>query len=267
MLKLIFSDMDGTLLDERDKIPAEFPEVMAMLKEHHVTFVPASGRQVYTLMDMFPDFQDQFIFLGDNGTMVRQHGKELFANTMNPAEALPIIHSVERIKGIYSVYCGKKSVYLLNGTGVEPYMDEMYKYYARIKLVDSFDAVDDVPVKMSFYTPEADADARIYPLLQRYEANYQVALASAYWVDITNKGANKGLAVRKLQEILGIKPEECAAFGDYMNDKEMLQSVYYSYAMANAHPVIKTVARFEAKSNAEHGVMQQIKQFIKDGLC
>lgn len=267
MIKLIFSDMDGTLLDENDKLPAEFDEVMALLKEHNVTFVPSSGRQVYTLMAMFPKYQDQFIFLGDNGTNVRQHDKELFSNAMRMEEALPILHGIEHVKGIYSVFCGKKSVYLLNGTGVEPYMDEMHKYYERVQMVDSFDEVDDVPIKMSFYTPQADADARIYPLLQRYEKDFQVALASVYWVDITNKGANKGLAVRKLQEILGVKPEECAAFGDFMNDKEMLQSVYYSYAMANAYPTIKAIARFEAKSNAEHGVMQQIKQFIADGLC
>ena len=95
----------------------------------------------------------------------------------------------------------------------------------------------------------------------------QVVLASAYWVDVTNKGANKGTAVRQIQERLGLSQEECAAFGDYMNDKEMLESVYYSYAMANAYPAIKDVARFEAKSNAEHGVMVQIQEFIDQGLC
>lgn len=267
MIKLIFSDMDGTLLDENGKLPAEFGAVMAKLKERNVTFVPASGRQVYSLMDTFPDYLNQFIFLGDNGTMVRQHGEELFADTIERDTALQIINSVNDIDGIYNVYGCKKSVYLLKRKHPEDCMDEMKKYYARIQLVDSFEEVDDEPTKLSFFTPNADADARIYPLMQRYEATKQVALASAYWVDITNKGVNKGHAVREIQKILGVKPEECAAFGDYMNDKEMLQSVYYSYAMANAYPTIKAVARFEAKSNAEHGVMQQIEQFMAEGLC
>ena len=60
--------------------------------------------------------------------------------------------------------------------------------------------------------------------------------------------------------------EECAAFGDYMNDYEMMQSVYYSYAMDNAHPDLKKVARFQCKSNVEHGVMEQIKEFIRQGM-
>lgn len=267
MLKLIFSDMDGTLLDENDKLPAEFDDVMAQLKEHNVTFVPSSGRQVYSLMDSFPKYQDQFIFLGDNGTLVRQHGKELFANTVDKAKSVQLMESMSHVEGIACVYCGKKSVYLLKNSGAEKYMDEIHKYFSRIAFVDSFAAVDDDPIKMSFYTPDADADTRIYPLVQKYGDEYQLALASAYWVDITNKGANKGSAVRELQKIFNVKPEECAAFGDYMNDKEMLQSVYYSYAMANAYPAIKEVARFETKSNAEHGVMWQIQQFIKDGLC
>ena len=50
----------------------------------------------------------------------------------------------------------------------------------------------------------------------------QVVLSSEVWVDIIPTGANKGLAIKKLQEKLNIKPEECVAFGDYLNDYEML---------------------------------------------
>ena len=52
-----------------------------------------------------------------------------------------------------------------------------------------------------------------------------------------------------------------------MNDKEMLESVYYSYAMDNAYPDIKEIARFTTKSNAENGVLWQIEQLIEQGLC
>lgn len=66
---------------------------------------------------------------------------------------------------------------------------------------------------------------------------------------------------------MGLCPEECAAFGDYMNDKEMLESVYYSYAMENAYPEIRKTARFTTRSNDEHGVMWQIGQLLDQGLC
>lgn len=77
----------------------------------------------------------------------------------------------------------------------------------------------------------------------------QVVLSSDIWVDIIPLGINKGVAIQKLQKKLNIKPEECVAFGDYLNDYEMMQSVYYSYAMENAIPELKKVARYIAPPN------------------
>ena len=77
-----------------------------------------------------------------------------------------------------------------------------------------------------------------------------------------NFGINKGIAIQQVQKLLHISPRECAAFGDYLNDLEMMSSVYYSYAMANAHPKIKEIANFRAPSNTEHGVMVTIQEFI-----
>ena len=267
MIKLILSDMDGTLLDEAGNMPAGFDDVMAQLHERGVMFAPASGRQYQSLVESFPEYADKFLFISDNGTMVRQHGQEIFSNVIERQNALRLIDSVNEIDGIYNVFCGKKKAYMLKGKHPEKYFDELQKYFRELELVDDFAAVDDDPIKVSFFTAGADADTKIFPLFVQEQANMQVVLASAYWVDITNKGANKGMAVRKVQDRLGIGFEECAAFGDYMNDKEMLESVYYSYAMDNAYPDIKEIARFTTKSNAENGVLWQIEQLIEQGLC
>ncbi|SDG67569.1 hypothetical protein SAMN05216584_10939 [Selenomonas sp. WCT3] len=267
MIKLILSDMDGTLLDEAGQLPAEFDAMMEKLHDRGVMFAPASGRQYYSLVNSFPKYADTFLFVSDNGTMVRQHGEELFSDVIERDRAMEIVNSVNDKPDIYNVFCGKKKVYLLKDKQPEKYMDELMKYFSEIELVDCFEEVDDEPIKISFFTADGDADTKIFPLLKHYESSMQVVLASAYWVDITNLGANKGMAVRKIQERLGLAPEECAAFGDYMNDKEMLESVYYSYAMANAYPAIKDVARFTAKSNAEAGVMVKIQQLLDAGLC
>lgn len=267
MIKLILSDMDGTLLDEEGRLPAEFDAMMEKLHDRGVMFAPASGRQYHSLVDSFRKYADTFLFVSDNGTMVRKHGEELFSNVIERKKALEIVNSMNDNPEIYNVFCGKKKVYLLKDKHPEKYEEELKKYFREIELVDCFEDVEDEPIKLSFFTAAGDADRKIFPLLKHYEKEMQVVLASAYWVDITNRGANKGMAVRKIQERLGLEPEECAAFGDYMNDKEMLESVYYSYAMANAYPAIKEVARFSAKSNAEAGVMEKIQQLLDEGLC
>jgi hydroxymethylpyrimidine pyrophosphatase-like HAD family hydrolase len=60
-----------------------------------------------------------------------------------------------------------------------------------------------------------------------------------------NKHTNKGNAIEKLQKSLNILPEQTMAFGDYLNDIEMLKNARYSYAMENAHPSVKEVANLK----------------------
>lgn len=90
----------------------------------------------------------------------------------------------------------------------------------------------------------------------------QVVLSSNIWVDIIPLGINKDVAIQKLQEKLNIKPEECVAFGDYLNDYEMMQSVYYSYAMENAIPELKQAARYIAPANYKNGVVKTIRKIL-----
>ena len=93
-----------------------------------------------------------------------------------------------------------------------------------------------------------------------------ITLSSEVWTDFMPLNGNKGTAIKSLQKMFGVKPEECAAFGDFINDLEMLDSVYYSYAMENAHDEVKKKARFRAKSNVEHGVLLAIQDMMDRGL-
>ena len=77
---------------------------------------------------------------------------------------------------------------------------------------------------------------------------------------------SKGEAIKNVQRIMDFQPEECAAFGDYLNDCEMLQAVGYGFAMANAHPDLKKLAKFETASCDEGGVLVGIRKLMADGL-
>ena len=103
--------------------------------------------------------------------------------------------------------------------------------------------------------------------VKQFDGPMQVVLSSDWWVDVMAFGINKGIAIQQVQKRMHITPMECAAFGDYMNDAEMMSAVYYSYAVENAHPKIKELARFHTKSNVEHGVLHGIRELIDQGLC
>ena len=267
MIKLILSDMDGTLLDDDGQVPEGFDAVIGQLRERGVIFAPCSGRQYFSLLDSFKGYEDEFLFLAENGTMVRYHGQELFSSTIRHDVGMQVLATAAGLSGTYRVYCGKRDAYVLEEQCTPELQAELNKYYTHSAITADFGQLSDELIKVSVFDPTGHAAETIYPALLKYEGPLQVVLSSDYWVDVMNFGINKGLAIQQVQKKMHIAPNECAAFGDYMNDAEMMSSVYYSFAMANAHPKIKELARFETASNQEHGVLKGIRWLMEQNLC
>ncbi|MBQ9480054.1 MAG: HAD family phosphatase [Selenomonadaceae bacterium] len=267
MIKIIFSDMDGTLLDDHSRLPADFDALMLELKARGVIFAPASGRQYFSLLRSFPKYRDEFLFVAENGTLVMHHDKEIFSKPMSRADADAVLDFAAQWDDIFAVFCGKRSAYYLASKADPNLMLEFEKYFTKNTAVDSFADVDDEPLKISVFDITARAAQTTYPALHaRFNGPLQVDLSSNQWVDVMSAGVSKGVAVQNVQRLLKIKPDECAAFGDYLNDVTMLKSVGYGFAMANAHPDLKALARFETSSNDEAGVIAGIRKLIDEGL-
>ena len=83
MIKLIASDMDGTLLNDKNEIHEEFYQVFQELKKQNIIFAAASGRQYYNLLERFKGIEDKMMFIAENGTFVVYKGKELVVNSLD----------------------------------------------------------------------------------------------------------------------------------------------------------------------------------------
>ena len=266
MIKIIFCDMDGTLLTSENKLPEDFDEMVAELKRRGVIFAPASGRQIFALYRSFEKYRDEFLFLAENGTLVIHRGEEIFSCPLKREDALNVLKVAENFENVLRVFCGKKDAYILREQNRPAFKAELDKYYTHAAVADTFDAVDDVALKVALFDPTAHSKENIYDKLTPFYDSLQVVLSSDYWVDVMSPKISKGEAVKNVQRVMNFKPEECAAFGDYLNDKEMLAAVGYGFAMANAHPALKKVARFETTSNDEGGVFAGIRRLMADGL-
>ncbi|WP_314826130.1 HAD family hydrolase [Selenomonas noxia] len=262
MIRLIFSDMDGTLLDENGKLPEGFGDLYQRLRERGIRFAPASGRQYSSLLQTFAPWQEELIFVAENGTMVMERGRELFSRTVDRALALDVMRTAGELPHVGSVFCGKKGGYLHADDDAPAFRAELAKYVTQTAIVDDFGAVDDEPIKMSFCDFTGNAEQTILPIMRQYADRLQVTLSSTEWVDLYSRGVNKGVAAAKIQARLGIAPEECAAFGDYENDLELMDAVGYSFAMENALPEVKARARYLAPSNRAHGVMEVCERIL-----
>ncbi|MBP5199607.1 MAG: HAD family phosphatase [Schwartzia sp.] len=266
-IKLIFCDMDGTLLDENGNLPPDFDEVIGEVLRRGAIFAPASGRQYSALTLQMEKYADDFIFISENGTFAARHDKELFSSEMKTSDVLHILKEGKRIPGAYPVLCGKRIAYV--GEEFRPFLREMERYFTQNRIVPDLEATAAAEplIKIAYCDAEqGDAERTIYPGLKKLDGPVHVALSSNYWVDIMNPGMNKGFAVQKLQELLNVPPEACAAFGDYLNDLEMLRNVKFSFAMENAHPALFEAAAYRAPANTACGVTKKLRELLDEGM-
>ncbi|MGG5460906.1 HAD family hydrolase [Clostridium sp. B9] len=260
MIKFIATDMDGTLLNSKKELSPEFYDVFEELKKREILFAAASGRQYYTLLKEFDEIKKDMLFIAENGTFVVYKGKELVVNGLDRELANELIRIGRTIDNANIVLCGKNSAYVESSD--EQFLSEVRKYYARCEIVDDLEKVDDTILKVTM-CDFSGADKNSYKYFEKYKDELQVAIAGDIWLDMTAGGVNKGVAIKEIQELLDIDFKETMVFGDYLNDLEMMQSAYHSYAMENAHDELKKVSRFVTeKNNDEDGVMYQIKEVI-----
>jgi Cof subfamily protein (haloacid dehalogenase superfamily) len=260
MIKLIASDMDGTLLDENGCIPEEFFDIYETLNSKDIVFVAASGRQYYTLERDLDSIKDNVIFIAENGSFVMHENKELYSCHIDKITVQDLIQVGRRVEGTKTVLCGKKGAYVESSD--PKFIEQVSRYFAKYEIVDDLMDVKDDILKLSicdFKGPAENANNVYYPL---FKDKLRVVVSSELWLDIFSLKANKGEALKYIQDKLNISSMETMAFGDYFNDVEMLQNAHHSYAMNNAPEGVKKHARYIAKSNKEHGVLDTIKKIV-----
>ncbi|MFH8337161.1 Cof-type HAD-IIB family hydrolase [Streptomyces sp. AM6-12] len=262
-IRLIVTDMDGTLLDDDKRIPPGLWPMLAELRGRGVLFSPASGRQYATLARQFAGVAEGMVFIAENGTYVVRDGAELGSVPLERSAATAVAEAVRRLNAAGgdagAVVCGKRAAYVERSD--EAFLAEVRRYYVEHRVVDDVTAVDDDFIKVAVYDFHS-AERSAAPALASFAATHQVVVSGEHWVDVMAPTANKGTALRALQRTLGITPAQTMVFGDYLNDLEMLDAADWSFAMANAHPAVVARARHLAPSNNENGVLRTISRVL-----
>lgn len=253
MIRLVATDMDGTLLNSKKELPAGF--IPWVLGHPEVKVVIASGRQYYTLYDEFDGVRDRLLYIAENGGLVMERGAVLYRNIMEKEDVLLCLDALSALPFATTLLCGEKSAYMEHST--EFLEAQGHMYFHRLEFSGRLEeAVErDRIMKLALFAEGRAAElGRI--LREKLPARLKPVVSGTDWVDVSNRDAAKGLALRAIQKLYGIAPQECMAFGDFMNDYELLQACGESYAMANACQEIKALAKYIAPSNDEEGVLQ-----------
>lgn len=232
MIKLIASDLDGTLLYGRDNsVSEEMFELIREMKEKGIIFAAASGRPYSSLKKLFAPVWEDIAFICENGAVV-YYKDQMLEELVVPQEELlkliEIVESDERTEVILSsattTYVRQKReecVRILNANG------------NNVCIIEEWTDVTEPCVKLAWYEKEGVEDREDY-WREKIAPPARVVTSGANWLDILYPDCHKGVGIKVLQEHFGLQKEEMAAFGDNYNDMEMLEAVGYPVAMLNA---------------------------------
>lgn len=264
MIKLIATDVDGTLLNGDSKIPDGFYELIMRLENRGVYFAIASGRQYQKLINDFICLKDKLVFIAENGALVMHHGKELFFRALERQKVEGIIKDIRSAGDRDIVLCGKKSAYV--ETSNPEFEAEVRKYYINCEHVQDLLCVEDEILKVALYDYISSQENSFQLFNNKWREEVSVIVSGKHWMDFGRLDVDKGVAIKNLQDMLHVSYEDTMVFGDYFNDVPMMEAAYYSYAMKNAPEDVRARARFEAPSNIDEGVLKVICKAEDDGL-
>ena len=263
MIKLVASDIDGTLLPEGTaEINPEIFDVIRRLKERGVIFAAASGRHYSSISRLFEEVKNDMIFITENGAYVCCRGYTMMEQVINPEYVRQWVKEVRQIPGASFTLDTKEGFYT-ESSDREFLSLVRDGYRSRITEVEDVLAQDYRVNKMAIYRKE-NIEEVSETMISRWEDRLHCTVAGDIWVDFMNKETNKGNAIRSIQKILSISPDETMVFGDNHNDLEMMHSATESYAVGNAAEAVKAAAKHIADTNINDGVLKVLRTLLTD---
>lgn len=260
-VKLVVSDMDGTLLNSQGKVSLLFFELFKKLQQKNIHFCAASGRQYNSIVDKLADIKDDIYVIAENGAIAKSGDEVLLLNALDAEKIINIIPILRKIKDVNIVLCSQDAAFIENSE--EKFINLFQEYYHSFQVVDDLlEVVKSTPILKIAVHHFTSSEEFIYPEIKHLKNNYLLKISGQNWLDISDEKANKGNALRHVQKMLNVSKEQTMVFGDYHNDIEMLQEADFSFAMENAHKDITELANYATKSNNNFGVERILEKLL-----
>ncbi|AXQ79074.1 HAD family hydrolase [Streptococcus chenjunshii] len=264
MIKLVATDLDGTFLAPDGTYDQQrLDNLLHKFKERDILFVAASGRSLLTLEKLFAAYRDRIAFIADNGSLVKADGELIFEASISPEQYQDIaaLLSASPYMSAYDfLLSGRQGAYL-HTKASSTYYSFISQYYDNIQYVSDFAAVSDTILKLTANFSEQTLKQGESWFNERVD--YARAVTTGFnSVDIILKNINKQIGLEQLCSKYGIKSSEVLAFGDNLNDFEMLSFAGTAVATGNAQPEIKALADRVIGSCADGAVLAYMERMV-----
>ena len=245
-IKIIFFDIDGTLLDPATGcISPKTKEALALLKEKGILRCVASGRPKISLPDFGGiDFDALLVF---NGAYCYTGDKLIYEEPIDQDDLTQLMANANRLGRPVAIALRDD----LAANGWDPDLSEYYRSAGlELEVSPDFQQRLDEPVyKFMLAGQEQD-----YPAILEGTKNAKMAISWERAADVVSAKSGKGNAIGKVLAYFGLEPKDAMAFGDHYNDLEMMQAVGTGVAMGNATEALKAVADDVCGHVSEDGI-------------
>ena len=287
MIKLIASDMDGTLLNSDHKIPKENIELIKFAQKNGIQFVVATGRAYYEALPALNNENIKCDVISFNGGIIYDKNGNII--NITPMKLKDLYYTIEILKSLeisYQLYT-KNTIYtnsietditayidLIRANGEEP-NEQHLRQEARNRL--ALGHITEVNNIELYLNQENNPSIKVIGISNDLEKlkhatellsgndNISVTSSGANNVEIMDKKATKGEALKIVADIHDINLRNAIAIGDNLNDQAMLDIVEYSIAMKNGNKDLQKTSKFiTEKTNSEGGVADSVMKLLKE---
>ena len=263
-IKLIASDLDGTLLDSSGGAPEKNLRAIAEAMKAGAVFTISTGRMYNSAAEFA-----RLLGLGNtpvicyNGAMIRSEAGDTPMHLKLDLGVAREMLAIFKERGLYV------QSYIDDQLYVKDTEDFNYVNYEKHFGISGKPLGDDIfepktaPTKLLVKTEGFEASRELMrEFSEKFAGRAYVTSSNVNFVEMMNPGADKGKCLRKLADVLGVAMENVMALGDGDNDVEMLEAAGLGIAMGNARDETKAVAQDIAPSNDECGVAWAIEKYV-----
>lgn len=260
-VKLIASDMDGTLLDENGQVPPETFDLILALREHGVRFVASSGRRYDRLCDFFSPVKDRMDFVASNGAQVFADGVQIDREVYSHLAIRRLAKTVAMFPNMHLALFDRTKSYLLDDE--DKFVREVDKDLPNVERIYELPSPQVSIIKASIFCDDGNVMDNAYVLQRELGGLFTFAPPGSSYIDAMQPGISKASGIAQVMEYHGIDASEVMTFGDAMNDYEIIRFVGTGCAMANGRPALRAVADRVIGSNVEHAVQSEMRRVLE----
>lgn len=272
-IRVIATDMDGTLLDPKGQLDLpRLEKILDKLDQCDIRFVIATGNEVHRMRQLLGHLAERVVLVVANGARIFENNELIQAQTWDDAmvdKALGHFKGRECqdqfvVTAMNGGFVKKGTVFTELDKFMTPEMIE--KLYQRMNFVDEFDPnLFGGVLKMSMVVGEERLDSVLQEVNDLFDGRVRAVSSGYGCIDILQDGIHKAWGLVELLKRWNLKPEQIMAFGDSENDIEMLELAGISYAMENAEEAVKRVATKVAPANSQAGVYKVLENWLERG--